>query len=176
MVMVVAIASCSKDKDYEPKPLNLPLKAAGVITADNTFGLDLYAKLAAAAVPGTNLMISPISVSQALSMTYNGAGGDTKTAMEEALRITGYNRDELNELNRTLISALVAHDEKVIISVANSIWYRQEYSVLPDFITRNQTFYDAEVRPIDFTASNCKDVINGWVSDKTNKKITKIVD
>ena len=176
MALVVVIASCSKDKDYEPKPLNLPLKAAGVITADNTFGLDLYAKLAAAAVPGTNLMISPISVSQALSMTYNGAGGDTKTAMEEALRITGYNRDELNELNRTLISALVAHDEKVVISVANSIWYRQEYSVLPDFITRNQTYYDADVRPMDFTASNCKDVINGWVSDKTNKKITKIVD
>lgn len=176
MAMVVLIASCAKDKDYEPKPLNLPLKAAGVITADNTFGLDLYTKLAAAAVPGTNLMISPLSVSQALSMTYNGANGDTKTAMEEALRIAGYDRDELNELNKTLIAALVAHDEKVTISVANSIWYRKEYTVLPDFIARNQTWYDAEVRPIDFSSSDCKDVINSWVSDKTNKKITEIVD
>lgn len=176
MAMVVLIASCAKDKGYEPKPLNLPLKAAGVITADNTFGLDLYTKLAAAAVPGTNLMISPLSVSQALSMTYNGANGDTKTAMEEALRIAGYDRDELNELNKTLIAALVAHDEKVTISVANSIWYRKEYTVLPDFIARNQTWYDAEVRPIDFSSSDCKDVINSWVSDKTNKKITEIVD
>ncbi|MFA5817620.1 MAG: serpin family protein [Bacteroidales bacterium] len=176
MVMVVVIGSCSKDKDYEPKPLNLPLKAAGVIAADNTFGLDLYNKLAAAAVPETNLMISPLSVSQALSMTYNGANGDTKIAMEEALRIAGYERDELNELNKTLVTALVAHDAKVVISVANSIWYRKEYTVLSDFITRNQTWYDAEIRPMDFTASDCKDVINSWVSDKTNKKITKIVD
>jgi len=53
VAMVVLIASCAKDKDYEPKPLNLPLKAAGIITADNTFGLDLYTKLATAAVPGT---------------------------------------------------------------------------------------------------------------------------
>ncbi|TSA36881.1 MAG: serpin family protein [Porphyromonadaceae bacterium] len=176
MVMVVMIASCSKDKDYETKPLNLPLKAAGVITADNTFGLDLYTKLAGAAVSGTNLMISPLSVSQALSMTYNGANGDTKTAMEEALRIAGYDRDELNQLNKTLVTALVAHDAKVIISIANSIWYRKEYTVLPDFITRNQTYYDAEIRPMDFTASDCKTVINNWVSDKTNKKITEIVD
>lgn len=176
VAMVVLIASCAKDKDYEPKPLNLPLKAAGVITADNTFGLDLYTKLAAAAVPGTNLMISPLSVSQALSMTYNGANGETKIAMEKALRIAGYDRDELNELNKTLVTALVAHDEKVIISIANSIWYRKEYTVLSDFISRNMTYYNADVRPMDFAASDCKTVINNWVSDKTNKKITEIVD
>lgn len=176
MAIAVILPSCSKDKDYEPKPLNLPLKTAGVIAADNTFGLDLYTRLAAAAVPGTNLMISPLSVSQALCMTYNGAGGETKTAMEEALRIAGYDRDELNDLNKTLIAALVAHDEKVLITVANSIWYRQEYTVKPDFVTRNQTYYDAEVRPVDFAAAGCKDLINSWVSDKTGKKIDKIVD
>ena len=176
VVVVVVIVSCSKDKDYEPKPLNLPLKAAGVITADNTFGLDLYTRLAAAAAAGTNLMISPLSVSQALAMTWNGANSDTKTAMEKALSIAGYSRDELNELNKTLITALIAHDEKVVISIANSIWYRQEYTVLPDFITRNQTYYHADVRPADFAATGCKDLINSWVSDKTNNKITKIVD
>jgi len=30
-------------------------------------------------------MISPLSVSLALAMTYNGAGGDTKEAMEKPL-------------------------------------------------------------------------------------------
>lgn len=176
LTVVAIIPSCSKDKDYEPAPLNLPQKAGLIISSDNSFGLDLYAKLAAEAVPGTNLMISPLSVSQALSMTYNGASGDTKTAMEEALRMAGYNRDELNELNKALISALVAHDQKVTISVANSIWYRQEYTVLPDFISRNQAYYNAEVRPVDFAAAGCKDLINSWVSEKTNKKITEIVD
>jgi serpin B len=109
-------------------------------------------------------------------MTYNGAAGETKTAMQEALRVSGYSLDELNELNKALVSALVAHDEKVVISVANSIWYRKEYTILPDFVTRNQTYYNAEVRPVDFAAPGCKDEINSWVSDKTNKKIDKIVD
>ena len=176
LAIVAIVPSCSKDKDYEPKALNLPLKTAAIISADNTFGLDLYSKLAAEAKPGTNLMISPLSVSQALSMTYNGAGGETKAAMEKALGIAGLTRDELNELNKTLISALVAHDEKVIISVANSIWYRQEFTVLPDFTSRNKTFYNAEVLPVDFTAPGCKDMINKWVSDKTNSRITEIVD
>ncbi len=177
MVLVALIGACAKEKEeYEPKPLNLPLKTAGVIAADNTFGLDLFTKLTAAAVPGTNLMISPLSISQALSMTYNGANGATKAAMEDALRITGYSRDELNELNKVLVDALVAHDEKVAISVANSIWYRKEYTVLPDFIARNQSYYHAEVQPVDFAAATCKDVINKWVSDNTNKKIDKIVD
>jgi serpin B len=177
VVLVALIGACAKEKEeYEPKPLNLPLKTAGVIAADNTFGLDLFTKLTAAAVPGTNLMISPLSISQALSMTYNGANGATKAAMEDALRITGYSRDELNELNKVLVDALVAHDEKVAISVANSIWYRKEYTVLPDFIARNQSYYHAEVQPVDFAAATCKDVINKWVSDNTNKKIDKIVD
>ena len=177
VVLVALIGACAKEKEeYEPKPLNLPLKTAGVIAADNTFGLDLFTKLTAAAVPGTNQMISPLSISQALSMTYNGANGATKAAMEDALRISGYSRDELNELNKVLVDALVAHDEKVAISVANSIWYRKEYTVLPDFIARNQSYYHAEVQPVDFAAATCKDVINKWVSDNTNKKIDKIVD
>lgn len=172
----VTIQSCSKDKDYEPKPLNLPQKAGAVISADNTFGLDLYRAIAGSAASGTNLMISPLSVSQALCMTWNGANGETRTAMEQAMRISGFNREELNELNKTLVTALLAHDPKVTISIANSIWYRNDYTVLQDFLYRNQNFYNADVLPVDFSASGCKDMINKWVSDKTNQKITEIVD
>jgi serine protease inhibitor len=174
--LLFVVVSCSKNDDYETKPLDLPLKTAGVIAADNTFGLDIYQRLAAEAAPGSNLMISPLSISQALSMTYNGANGETKIAMEEALRIAGYERDELNVLNKALVSALVAHDEKVVVTVANSIWYRQEFTVKSDFITRNETYYNAEIRPVDFSSASTKGVINNWVSDKTNKKIEQIVD
>jgi len=176
LMMLLVINSCSREQDYEPKPLNLPLKAAGIISADNTFGLDLYRELAGSAEQGTNLMISPLSISQALSMAYNGANGETRDAMEEALRISGYDLDELNDLNHALVKALLSHDEKVEINIANSIWYRQEYSVLPDFIERNQNYYNAEVRSMDFNDDGCKDVINNWVSDKTNGRIPGIID
>jgi serine protease inhibitor len=176
LMLVAGMISCTKDMDTQIKPLNLPLKTAEVITADNNFGLNLYSRLAGAARPDENLMISPLSISQALDMTYNGAAGETKTAMEETLNINGMSLDELNDLNKKLITALVQHDPKVLMTVANSIWYRQEYTVQPDFIFRNQTYYDAEVMPVDFSAPGCKDMINKWVSDKTNDRITQIVD
>lgn len=176
LALMMVVSSCGKEEDTEIKPLNLPQKSGMLITADNAFGFDLYARLSSAAKPGTNLMISPLSVSQALSMTLNGAAGDTKIAMEQALKVSGYDLTELNELNKALVTALVAHDPQVVISVANSIWYRQEYTIKSDFVSRNQTWYNAEVRPVDFNDSGCKDLINNWVSDKTNKKITEIID
>lgn len=176
LALMIVVSSCGKEEDTEIKPLNLPQKSGMLITADNAFGFDLYARLSSAAKPGTNLMISPLSVSQALSMTLNGAAGDTKIAMEQALKVSGYDLTELNELNKALVTALVAHDPQVVISVANSIWYRQEYTIKSDFVSRNQTWYNAEVRPVDFNDSGCKDLINNWVSDKTNKKITEIID
>jgi serine protease inhibitor len=172
--LVLGMGACNKE-EYEVKTLDLPLKAAEVISADNSFGFDLYRGLAAEAKAGTNVMISPLSVSQALAMTYNGASGDTKIAMEEAMRTAGIDRDELNELNKKLVDALMAHDPKVVLEIANSIWYRQEYTILPDFVTRNQTYYGADVRPTNFDDPGCKDIINGWVDEKTHGKISEIV-
>jgi serpin B len=173
-LMGISLVSCNK-KDDVVKPIDLPENTKSVIAADNSFGFDLYLKLSAEAQKGTNLMISPLSVSQALTMTLNGANGETKAAMEEALRVTGIDRDELNELNKTLVSALLNHDPRVILEIANSIWYRDDFTVLPDFIQRNQTYYGAEVTAMDFSDPGCKDVINNWVDTKTRGKISEIV-
>ncbi|MFH0762002.1 MAG: serpin family protein [Bacteroidota bacterium] len=175
LLFLTGTVSCEKKGDDVITPLNLPLKTAEVITADNSFGFELYQKLSADAASGTNLMISPLSVSQALAMTYNGAAGDTKTAMEEAMRTAGIDRDELNELNKTLVTALLAHDPKVTLEIANSIWYRNEYTILEDFVQRNEDYYDAVVNAMDFTDPGCKDVINNWVDEKTHGKIDEIV-
>jgi serine protease inhibitor len=59
---------------------------AAVIEAGNAFGFRLLRTLAAE--PGAvNVMVSPLSVSLALTMTYNGARGATKTAMARTLGI-----------------------------------------------------------------------------------------
>jgi len=175
LILAAGMFSCDKETDYEVNPLNLPLKTAEVITADNSFGFDLYRKLSAAAETNVNLMISPLSVSQALAMTYNGAAGETKVAMEQAMQMAGIERDELNELNRTLVNALLAHDPKVILEIANSIWYRDDYTILDDFKQRNTEYYNAEVNAMDFSDPGCKDVINAWVDEKTHGRIEEIV-
>ncbi len=175
LFVAVLVGACNKPDDT-PKPLNLTPEALQLVQSSNAFGLDLFAGVLDEAEPGKNVMISPLSVSLALSMTYNGAAGDTRTAFEQTLRTPDLSRDQINRYNQELVTALLAHDPKVILEIANSIWYRNEYQILPDFIERNQTYYSAEVNAADFINPATLGLINGWVDEKTHSKIEKIID
>ena len=170
--------SCEKTKDVEPGPkeINLTQKGKILVEADNLFGINLFKEVLKAEEPEENVMISPLSVSLALAMTYNGADGDTKEAMEKTLELSGLTVDEINENYKTLIDALVSVDPKVLMSIANSIWYKQTFEVEQDFIDINQNYFNAEVSPLDFNDPDAVITINNWVADKTNDKITEILD
>ena len=174
IVFVLLIVGC--EKVVEPLAFSLPPEAAELIESGNDFGLELFKNILADAESDENVMISPLSVSLALSMAYNGAEGETKIQMEEVMKMTGLSVDQINDLNKKLVAALLAHDASVTLEIANSIWYRNDFTVRPDFIGVNQKYYDAEVSSLDFTDPDTKDVINGWVADKTHDKIMDIVD
>jgi len=165
--------SCKSNID-EPKPIDISLKSQELVRADNAFGIDIFKLLSEK--EKENFTISPLSISLALAMTYNGAGGETKTAMEEALRVKGFSTDEINQSYQSLVDALLAADDKVTLEIAQSIWYRKGFTVLPEFKKVNQTYYAAEVNDLDFNRSDAKDVINGWIADKTHDKITDMID
>jgi serine protease inhibitor len=175
-LLFITFVSCNKDDVGEPKPLNLPLKSQELIESDNAFGINLFRTVLANEEAEKNIMISPLSVSLALSMTYNGAEGETKLAMEQVMEMTGLSLEEINQLNKQLVDALLAHDPQVILEIANSIWYRNDFTILPDFISRNENYYNAAVRALDFSDPATIDVINDWVSEKTHEKIDKIVE
>ncbi len=67
-------------------------------------------------------------------------------------------------------------DSKVILEIANAIYYRNSFPVEQDFISTNENYYDAEVSALDFTSPNSKDIINNWVANKTNNKIKTIIN
>ncbi len=176
-LFVSVITSCKKETvELEYKEIILNKVGEQLVAADNSFGFDLLKTLTAKTDEKENLMISPLSVSLALSMTYNGADAETKTAMENTLRFDGLTMDDININNKQLSEALMSVDSRVDFNIANSIWYRNNFSVLPDFISTNKSFYDAEVKALDFSSPLAKETINNWVADKTNDKITEIVD
>lgn len=176
LLVAMSLVSCQKDTiQKEPIPIEISLKAQEILRANNQFGFDVLKK-AFESDGSQNLMISPLSIAQALSMTYNGAGGETKTAFENILHFDGQTTDEVNQAALDLNTALLKIDPKVDIRIANSIWYKQGFAVEQDFINVNQTYYIAEVNELDFGNAGSKDVINKWVDDKTNHKIAKIVD
>ncbi|HEY9123087.1 MAG TPA: serpin family protein, partial [Bacteroidales bacterium] len=139
--------ACSDDNtENQVNDIKSQLKSAQLVEASNEFGINLFKETNKLA-PDKNLFVSPFSALQALSMTYNGANGITKSEMATTLGFKDASEAQVNEYNQSLAKALLNADAKVMFEIANSIWYRQEYNVLPAFIEINQNSYNAEVKP-----------------------------
>jgi serine protease inhibitor len=149
---------------------------AAVAVADNDFGFRLLRTLNANGT-ATNLIVSPISVSQALTMTYNGARGSTRTAMARTLGIGAMNDAQLNASNRQLLEALHKADPDARLEIANALWLRESLAINPEFVALNKDYYGADVRSVDFAGDpqRATEIINAWVSRNTQGKIPSIV-
>ncbi len=150
-------------------------KGAAVANSGNDFGFRLLGELWKDK-PNTSLFISPVSVDLALGMTYNGAGGDTQKAMAKALGVEKVDITQFNEASQNIMTVLANPDPKVKLEMANSIWIHKDFKVKPDFVTRNQQHFNAEVSNLDFAAPEAAKTINEWVKENTGEKIPTIVD
>jgi serpin B len=108
-------------------------------------------------------------------MTYNGANGETQTAMEKTLKVYGLTPEDINKSYSDLVAALKSLDPKVLLEIANAIFYRQNFQVENDFVSINKNYYDARVDAFDFSSPKALETINSWVADKTRDKIKTIL-
>lgn len=69
----------------------------------------------------SNIFISPMSALFTIGMVYNGAEGDTKVEIAEALGLTEVSVDELNQKAASLFDILDKDSEGIELSIANSI-------------------------------------------------------
>jgi len=83
-----------------------------VVSANTKFAFDLFRELVAEELD-KNIFISPLSISLALAMTYNGAEGTTKDAMAETLNFGSMSLDEINSAYSNLIESLENADQAV---------------------------------------------------------------
>ena len=147
---------------------------SSVTSANTAFGFKLLSDLQTRQ-PDANIMISPLSISIALTMTYNGAAGETQRAMADVLEIESLGIDTVNRSNAALRDSLENTGPKVEIAIANSIWSRQGVVFNPSFLERNREFYEAEIESLNFSDPQALEVINGWVETNTNGKIKQIL-
>ncbi len=123
-----------------------------------------------------NNMISPASVFLALAMTLNGADGETKSEMINALQANGFTVEDINKAARDYL--ILSKDSKgsTVLEIANSIWFKEGFTPDKEFLQRNVDFYMANARDLDFNDSKSVDIINGWVKEATKGTIEEIVD
>src|SRR5262245_12455805 len=157
------------------RPNNVATMNSNLAAASNAFGFDLFKQLRRQA-GNQSVFFSPLSVTVALGMTYNGAAGETKNAMARALKIEGMNQAELNRQSAELLKALKSSDPNIELAVANSIWASSGTRFNDDFLARNRQFYSAEISTLDFNNPQSVATINRWVSGATKGKISQIID
>ena len=147
-----------------------------IVKANTGFSLRLLKELQTEN-EGRDVLISPLSVSTALAMTYNGAGGSTRDAMASTLGLSGLSIEEVNRGYGDLMGSLVGADGNATVSMGDSVWVRDVFApfVKENFTDTMKNYYDGGLYIRDFGSDTVKE-INDWVSNETRGKITGIVD
>ena len=147
-----------------------------IIDSANRFAFDLFKPVLADAKGTENIMISPFSITSALSMTLNGAAGETFEAMKKTLGLEGKTLVQINKTYLKLMTEMIPVDKSVVLDIANSVWVDKQLNVKQPFITDLQTFYKGEARDIDVTDPDAVNIVNDWIALKTQDKITEMLD
>jgi serine protease inhibitor len=155
----------------------LPIAAPNpkVCASINDFGFRLLRALTNGS--GKNVIISPVSISLALAVAYNGAAGDTRTTMAKTLAVPPLSDDDFNRANHDLLRTLRKADPAVQMEIANALWAESGFPINSDFLKLSQESYDASARSVNFSGNprGAADTINGWVDENTHGKIPTII-
>jgi len=136
------------------------------------FSMDMFKQLS----KKENAVYSPVPLYLAMGLVLNGAEGQTKTELLNALAKYDITADELNLYYKSLIAELTQNTKDTRLTISNSIWYDDDFNANPDYLKNNKTYYDANAYRIDLRAKETPDVINSWVKQVTEGKIEKMVE
>lgn len=143
---------------------------AMVVESYNRFGFNIFREEIKTSEK-ENPFISPVSISFALAMTAGGSSGETEDAMYSALELTDIKESDVRIGSRALYRELTSKNEKLTLTLANSIWLRKGIEFNDNFIESTEEFFFAEGYPI-----TTPKVINSWVENNTGGKIKRIIN
>ncbi|MBB3108614.1 serpin B [Paenibacillus phyllosphaerae] len=145
------------------------------VQAHNAFALRLAEKLVAA--DGQNHLISPLSISLALSMAASGASGATQAEMLRTLAASGLSAEDMDRGSEVLMELLEASDSDTTVQIANSLWADEGTPLREPYVSRMQQYYAAPVKQLEFgDEQEAVDTMNRWVSKQTGGKIPTIIE
>ena len=147
--------------DFAPQP-----------AADAAIGALGAELLRAVRAPGENTLLSPLSITLALSMTANGAAGDTLAELEALL---GAEVDALNENAGSLLADYLALEGSTESAIANSLWMDDSLAAGEGFLDRCTAFYRAEVYQADLPTEETRDAVNDWIGQVTRGMIPRML-
>ncbi|UCH71614.1 MAG: hypothetical protein JSW62_04245, partial [Thermoplasmatales archaeon] len=150
-----------------------PLGNLSFVDAVNTFSFEFFKKINID--NESNTFISPYSIFTALSMTYEGAEGETANEMADVLSIEQDNAS-FHQYMKNLYGVLNNENENYNISTANALWVRQNFQLLQSYLDVIRDYYGGDATEVDFSnAQQSADIINQWVENNTNGLIKDLI-
>jgi serine protease inhibitor len=145
---------------------NLQFLDGGDKPTKDSFQISIFKKVAKG--KNDNILISPISISLALSLTANGAVGETQEEMVQVLKPDHPHIASINEECKDLVEHYQKNNKDAKLHIANAIFSRVmstkqfEQDAINYFDARAEELIDAEQ-------------VNKWVEGKTNDKIKGMI-
>lgn len=150
--------------------------------SQRAFSFKVYGELLKEEKP--NLFYSSLSISQALSMLYVGARGNTADQMKDALQFTlndALIHQGWNHLDQALASrgqgAKDSNGDPFKLKVTNALWVKLGFNLLDAFLDTLAQEYGAGLKGLNFTEDpeGARKIINDWVAAQTEDKIKDLL-
>ena len=170
---IMLLAGCGI-KETVDNSVNKDENYTQIVEPNNKLGFSLLENLDHDS--DNNIFISPTSALIALSMALNGAEGETKEEMKQALALQGLSLEEINGATKSLMSLLEKEEDAIKLSFANSIWLNENFQFTDEYTKNLSNYYEAQLTEIDVNKVESVDKINNWVREATNDKITEIAE
>ena len=182
MMATAMTAGCSSSSDEnKPQPvidpveppttLELTRAEQEMVSCSNAFAFNLFRE---ARDEVKSQILSPISITYALGMLNNGSAGETQ---QEINKVLGFSETGANGINEFCYKMLqrASNTQDPQVMIANNIYMNKCYELLPEFVSKAKTFYNADAESRDFHDGKTRDVINQWGSDHTEGMIKEVL-
>lgn len=177
---VVSAVSCrnntaSPESSIDSTAVGLRMSApfAGQTTQ---FAFDVSGRINKQEGVDKNVFISPLSLHIALGMLLNGANGQTAQQIQNVLKLDAQTLAEANQTYQNLLQNLPKIDPKVTLTLANSVWYRNTFTVAQSFQDVLKQTFSATISAEDFANPATVNKINSWASQQTNGRIPAVIN
>lgn len=149
------------------------------INASNQLAFSLYQTLMP--LEDKNLLLSPLSLSSALAMLYLGSRTVSETELADALEYKRYGLDQttVHAGFRTLLDKFRSsgRTEAYTLEIVNLVLVQNGYSVVRDYQTLLNDFYQARIQNVDFVKEGeaTMNKVNEFVAHTTRNQISRVL-
>ncbi|MBR6414761.1 MAG: serpin family protein [Bacteroidales bacterium] len=178
LILSIILCGCAKDNAEKNNPRKEIMVKSGeieYINKGNSFAMRLLEETAKR--QSGDFVISPLSAQFCLAMLVNGANGETRQEILNAIGFKGDDLPAVNDYYYKLLKELPTLDKKATLNFANGIYLNKDMLFYDSYKETVSNSYEASVESLDFTdGDNLLKTINSWASEHTGGTIPVLID